>query len=542
MWVWGSARVEVADPDKTFVWGKTIDDYFNHVQTHNSLRYFFNLKFDGNFIIARLLQLGFQHVETDRDGLAPGQFTSLISNMGKFYSAKIKWKNGNITEWHDAAKKFAAGMSVASLPSTFGLEASKGELDYTKTRCVGYEPTLEELDYLQRDVVIVALALRQVRGSGMKKLTIGADSLAEYKRVIGGDKKFRRTFPILSDEMDAEIRRAYRGGFTYADPRFRGRRLGAGLVLDVNSLYPAVMYYGVIPYGEPEFVQGECFPTEHRPCTIFSVTFTAKLKDMHIPCIQIKNSGMFAPTDYLTVIDEPVTLMVTNIDWALWNDHYDIFVISYNGGWAFHGAVGLFSEYIDKWSKIKAESTGGLREIAKLHLNSLYGKMCSNPNVTGKYPELNENGIVVYKRGIDSRKAPVYTAAGVFITALARDLTIRAAQENFDVFAYADTDSLHLMSEKIPSGIDLHPTRMGAWKHEYDFDEAYFVRAKAYLEKKHDGKFKVAWAGLPQKQTSKMTFDDLVDGKIIRGKLVPKTVRNGVVLVDTPYKINLQSM
>lgn len=462
--------------------------------------------------------------------------------MGKLYSIKVKWSNGRITEFNDAAKKFAAGMSVASLPETFGLKGvAKGEIDYHLYRPIGYEPTTDELHYLKLDTGIVARAVRQVRDSGMKRLTIGSDSLADYKESMGGEKKFRRIFPILSDEMDAEIRRAYRGGFTYSDPRYRGKLLGEGIVLDVNSLYPSVMYNGVIPYGMPEFVEGECFPTDTRPCTIFSVTFTARLKDMHIPCIQIKSSGMFSPTEYLAVIDDPVTLMVTNVDWDLWNDHYDIEVISYNGGWRFHGVKGLFKEYIDKWALVKATATGGAREIAKLHLNSLYGKLCSNPNVTGKYPVL-ENDVVHYRRGRDSRRSPVYTAAGVFITALARDLTIRAAQKNYDVFAYADTDSLHLMTTEIPEEIDIHPHRMGAWKHEYNFEQAYFVRAKAYLERKHDGKYKVAWAGLPSRIAGQMTFDDLVDGRIMEGKLVPKHVKGGVVLVDTPYKLNLQSV
>ncbi len=203
--MWGSTRVEVNNPDETFVWGKTIDDYFNHISQANSLRYFFNLKFDGGFIVSRLLQLGYVHVETDRDGLAINQFTTLMSNMGKLYSIKVKWSNGRITEFNDAAKKFAAGMSVASLPEVFGLDTTKGDIDYHKPRPIGYEPTEHELDYLKRDTGIVARAIRQVRNSGMKRLTIGSDSLADYKNTLGGDKKFRRIFPVLSDEMDAEI-------------------------------------------------------------------------------------------------------------------------------------------------------------------------------------------------------------------------------------------------------------------------------------------------------------------------------------------------
>ncbi len=66
-------------------------------------------------------------------------------------------------------------------------------------------------------------------------------------------------------------------------------------------------------------------------------------------------------------------------------------------------------------------------------------------------------------------KEPIYTAAGVFITSHARALTIRAAQASYDVFAYADTDSLHLLTDTVPDGIDVDPVRMGAGKFEYAF-------------------------------------------------------------------------
>ena len=43
------------------------------------------------------------------------------------------------------------------------------------------------------------------------------------------------------EASDAEIRRAYRGGFLYEDDWFRGRGVSGGIVLDANSLYPSVM-------------------------------------------------------------------------------------------------------------------------------------------------------------------------------------------------------------------------------------------------------------------------------------------------------------
>jgi hypothetical protein len=190
--------------------------------------------------------------------------------------------------------------------------------------------------------------------------------------------------------MDEDVRQAYRGGFAYADTRFKGKRVGAGRVYDVNSLYPSVMYDRVLPYGEPRWFRGAPETTPEHPLFVVSVTLTAKLKPNHIPCIQIKGSPHFAETVYQTDITEPTTLTCTNVDLALWMDHYDIDVLSWNGGWKFHGITGFFKEYIDKWMAVKENSDGGLRFIAKLHLNSLYGKFATNPDVTPKVPILDE--------------------------------------------------------------------------------------------------------------------------------------------------------
>ncbi|MFX3691185.1 hypothetical protein ACJBQV_10245, partial [Streptococcus suis] len=89
------------------------------------------------------------------------------------------------------------------------------------------------------------------------------------------------------------------------------------------------------------------------------------------------------------------------------------------------------------------------------------------PDVTGKIPVLEDNRVKLILGDLQTRE-PVYTAVGVFITSYARNITVRAAQQNFDRFIYADTDSLHLLGTELPD-IDIHPTRMGAWKQESVF-------------------------------------------------------------------------
>lgn len=537
VWGWGFCPVNNAETGVEI--GQTIEEFIERVSRQNMNVYFHNLKFDGTFIIDWLLKNEYTHSDS-HFSIEPGEFKSLISDTLKFYSITVKWKNGKTTEFRDSLKKLP--MSVARIAQSFKLGETKGDLDYTAKRPVGHVITPEEADYIRRDVAIVAQALSLEMAAGMTKLTVASDSLAEYKKLFGA-KNFQRVFPVLPEQMDKEIRLSYRGGFTYKDKRRNGIQR-SGLVLDVNSLYPHIMYSSVLPYGEPEYHRGTVELTESRPLAIFSVTFTADIKPEHIPCIQVKGHSVFVQTEYLEHIKEPTTLWVTNVDWELWNEHYDIEVQSYNGGWSFKGARGFFDDYIDKWMAVKANSTGGSREIAKLHLNSLYGKFASNPNVTSKNPIL-ENGHVRYVTGEAETRPPVYTAMGSFITAYARALTIRAAQANYATFAYADTDSLHLLTDEVPTGINVHPTELGAWKLEYHFQQAMYVRAKFYLERdcltpKGDYMPYVnRMAGVPEHVSERMTFADVVDGAVIHGKLTPRNVPGGIVLMDAPFTIKL---
>lgn len=535
VWAYGLADIDRAETLWDVEIGTGIERFCNRMAEENSVCYFHNLKFDSAFILDYLFREGYVHVG---DMPRKGQFSSLISNMGSFYSITVCWKNGTRTEFRDSLKKLPYSVSV--IAKAFGLDEAKGEIDYHAYRAPGHIATADERAYIAADVLIVAKALHNQFNQGMTKLTVGSDALAEFKNVTG-KRMFDKLFPVLPEVMDNEIRAAYRGGFTYSDPRFRGRVVGPGIVYDVNSLYPSVMYDRVLPYGEPVYASGLPSADRDYPLFIVSVTFTAELKPDHVPCIQVRGSSHFLATEYQTSIKEPVTLSCTNVDLALWEQHYDLNILSYNGGWRFHGVQGLFTEYIDKWMEVKATETGALRALAKLMLNSLYGKFATNPCVTPKVPVFDdEQDIVRLVLGDDDRRDPVYTAMGAFITAYAREVTIRAAQDNYDVFAYADTDSLHLLTETDPLGLDIDEHKLGTWKREYKFSEGLFVRAKAYIEKTVDGGHVTHVAGLPDRIAGQMTILDFVNGRRFAGKLQPKRVPGGMVLEDVGFTMNME--
>ena len=547
--VWGWGLVSIDDPDGPVEIDNSIGSFMARVMTMNSVVYFHNLGFDGRFLLDWLLKNGYEHVLGKN--VKWGEFRTMISKQGKFYSMTVRWMNGKRTEFRDSLKKLP--MSVSYIARSFNTPELKGTIDYNLDRPIGWEITPEERKYIENDVRIVAHALRTQLIAGMTGLTVGADSLKEFKRMLG--KGFERLFPILNDTMDSEVRRAYRGGWTYADPRYRAQVLERPIrVYDVNSLYPSVMYDRVLPYGEPVWCEGKPKISELYPLFICTITFTAKLKKNHLPCIQVKSNPFFAPSEYQENIDEPLTLTCTNVDLELWREHYDLNILVWEGAWQFKGMAGLFQPYIDKWMEVKKNSKGGLREIAKLHLNSLYGKFATNPDVTPKIPELDETGIVKLVTGEEELRNPVYTPMGVFITAYAREVTIRAAQNNYDSFAYADTDSLHLLTDTDPDTLTVDPGALGAWKFEGEFISGIYVRAKCYTERHplhvctcdlrppmahlRGCGYDTHIAGLPDGIASRVEFSDYYDGHEFRGKLVPRVVPGGVVLVETTWKLS----
>ena len=526
VWSWGIIRVgKLTD----YVDGITLDGFMAYIAQRSAHIYFHNLAFDGAFILDWLLKHDYTW---NKDNPGVKQFSTLISRMGKFYSITVVFDTGYRVEFRDSYKKLP--MSVSAIAKAFKLHDQKLEIDYEKPRPIGYIPTQQEKRYQRNDVAIVAQALEVQFNEKMTRLTAGSDSLATYKKMTG--KLFIRRFPVLSPEIDSEVRKAYRGGFTYASPRFAKKLNGPGSVYDVNSLYPSVMRTALLPYGDPIYSEGG--PITDRPLYIASITITAKLKKNHIPCIQIKKNLSFNPTSYLTEIKEPTTVVATNIDIELWKRHYDLKILSWNGTFEFRGSYGFFDKYVDHFMEIKKNSEGGLRQIAKLHLNSLYGKFATNPDITGKHPVLKNNQVSLEMNEVEMRD-PVYTPMGVFITAYARKKTITSAQENYNTFAYADTDSLHLIGPTTPPDtLWVDPVELGAWKHESTFTDAVYIRAKQYAER-IDGRLDVHIAGMPRNIAQTLTMEDMLKGGRWDGKLIPRRVPGGVVLRNTSFTLKI---
>lgn len=560
--VWAYAICEIGNPDN-FMYGNSLDDFMAWCgdPTHNDVLYFHNLKFDGEYIIHWLLTHGFTFIK-DKKERADNTFTTLITDMGQFYSIEVYFevKNArhvNKVKFLDSLK--ILNFSVEQIAKDFNLPIRKLTLDYKAERKIGHVLTEHEIDYIRNDVEIMSRALQIMFDEGLTKMTIGSDALNNYKSIC---PNFTKHFPVLPAEIDKDIRSSYKGGFTYLNPLYKEKETGGGIVFDANSMYPARMVYDVLPYGEPVFFEGKYTQDPLYPLYVQQLTCVFKLKKGKIPSIQIKHNSLFVPNEYVETSDEcPVTLTLTNVDLELFFENYDVTDITWGSGWKFRAMNGLFTEYIETWTEkkiqAKKDNNSALYRIAKLMLNSLYGKFGLNGNSRKKYPYLAPDGSVKYQMGELEQRKTIYIPIASFITSYARANIIRASEQireyslkkyGFDAYVYSDTDSIHcLLSvedvEELKQTMDIDDYKLGAWKLESTFKKGKYLRQKCYIEQDNDDQINVTVAGMPKRLSKYVNFDNFRIGfstlgmKIDNPKLTYKHVNGGVLLVETDFSI-----
>lgn len=585
--VWAFAVCEIGNTDN-FVYGNSIDDFMKLCsKKKNSTFIFHNLKFDGSYIIDWLFRNGFTHIKDSKDK-KDKTFTTLINDMGQFYNIivyfHIKGKNVNKVTFEDSLKLL--NFSVDKIAKDFDLDIRKLELDYNTYREIGHELTPHEVEYIKNDVTIMAKALKVMYDEGLDRLTIGSCALNNFKE---GTKDFKTLFPELPTDLHNAIKNSYKGGFTYLSPIHKNETIRNITVLDVNSLYPSVQRNERLPYGMPIQYKGKYKKDILYPLYIQVISCSFDIREGKIPTIQLKNNLSFIPTEYLTSSEgKIVTLTLTSVDLELFLKHYRVHDLVYHYGFKFKSLKGIFSNYIDFWTKQKIEAkklhNSSKYLISKLMMNSLCGKFGTSNYVRSKYPYY-EDEIVKYEMGSLEERAPVYLPIASFITSYARKKTIETSEKireytkekyGLDHYIYSDTDSIHMISipeEELKKFVDIDDYELGKWKIESNsITRGRFIRQKCYIEeeeiteedykeklerikkKEYNGniyqienkyyELNTTIAGLPKQLGKYINFDNFKEGLTIKAsdlekehKLGYKKVKGGVLLVDTDFTI-----
>lgn len=636
--VWASALVELFSDKVTIL--HSIAETFDYLVSLNCnvVVYYHNLKFDGAFWLSYLLvdkkftqaydKIGDKETDVkwkQQFKMFNNTFKYSISDRGTWYSIIVKVKN-HFIEIRDSLKLLP--FSVKRIGESFGTKHKKLDMEYTGFRYAGCEITKEEQEYIANDVLVVKEALEIMFKQGHNKLTIGSCCLEEYKKICRSSLEiqldYTEMFPNLYDfKIDKQehkydnagdwLRKSYRGGWCYLVKGKENKIKTNGTTADVNSLYPSMMSSksgNKYPIGLPKFWTGNFIPEEALKENMYyfvRIKTRFYIKDNYLPFIQVKGDLKYKGTESLETSDvynhenddyfpyyidkngniqqAKVELTLTMTDYQLIKEHYELVDFEIIDGCYFYSMVGIFDEYINKYAKIKKESKGALRELAKLFLNNLYGKMASSTDSSFKIAYVKDDKSIGFMQVVENEKKPGYIAIGSAITSYSRNFTIRSAQKNYygaekRGFIYADTDSIHcdLLPQEI-KGIEVDDKEFCCWKLESCWDKAIFTRQKTYIEHvTHENLIpldeskqynNIKCAGMPKKcknlfeismqgtadvnenwsdEEKEFLFDkdnkpivrDYSDFKVglkVPDKLRPIRIRGGVLLVNTTYEM-----
>lgn len=561
--VWSWESLVVGDTENP-IRGTDINSFLSWVSCTDKTVFFHNLKYDSSYILSELFKRGYEHVE-DKKKLSNKKLTTLISDMGIYYSITVQFETGAIVEFLDSYKLIS--LPVRKIAQAYGLPMSKGEIDYNADRPMGYIPTDEEWDYVHRDVSIVSLALDQLFEQGFEKITQSSNALNDMIETLGGKKKFKRYFPTLEEDIDSFVREGYLGGAAQVNELYKGKEVGRGRVYDVNSEYPWAMREKMLPFGKPVWFDGKYTYDEDYPLFFIKFECMFELKDRHLPTVQAKHIPRFKKDKFLrSSYGRVVTLTLTSIDYEMFFKHYEVTCVKYIGGYKFMASDKILRAYIDKWYSVKEQASidknAGLRTIAKDMLNKPSGKFGTKPKVCSKIPYYDEK--IRYKLSDIEDRESVYVPLIAYVTAYGRELCISHAQANYDRFLYMDTDSNHYLGDYPVDGLPVDNKKLGYFKHESTFSRAKFLHAKCYVEEtitnekeksyaiENEEKtekdyyynsenelvyLKVTVAGLPSNCHNQVTIENFQVGAEYEGKLRPYMTPNGQILEECNFKI-----
>ena len=539
IWLW-----DICDIDTyTHVHGKDMDSFISYLaEIAPCTLYFHNAKFDVSFILDYLLKHGYKY--SNAKVLKKNKLKTLIADTGVFYSLKFKVNIGKISrivEIRDSNKKIQG--TVDRIAKDYKLPILKESIDYLEFKPQGYDANADEIRYIEHDTEIIARVLHLQYDNGLTKLTSASDTFYKYKELVGRDR-FEKIFPVVDIDTDDYIRKSYRGGVVQVNRKYKMQELHNVEVYDVNSMYPAQMCHALLPYGKPKFFKGRYKYNQCYPLYIQRINVCLELKPGYQPTI-LHKGFMFLSNTYLEDTDnEMVELTLTSVDMQLMFKHYYVHDIEYIDGYMFMGSYSLFKDFIAPIYKKKCESSGAVKHLQKIYLNSLYGKFATSPRHINKTPDVID-GVVHYSSDPLEIEKPIYTAVASFITAYSRLTLFRAIQDNHDNFVYCDTDSVHVLNGNFKG--EIHDSNLGAFKLEKVYAKAIYLGQKAYIGYKKDESCTVGvypgykkdlkLAGCSENCKQYIEDFNFKIGTVVHGKLLPKTVVGGTVLVPTDFTI-----
>lgn len=310
----------------------------------------------------------------------------------------------------------------------------------------------------------------------------------------------------LTESSDVLMREAFTGGYTET----MRPQIGKGYHYDVKSMYPSVMKEKM-PVGVPALIPGSDLGKGNDCLTGFFGFIACTVRtptDMYMPLLGVRRDGhLLHPLGVFSGIwfSEELRVAVEEGGYTIESVHFGV---SYEKG-------DIFNEYVDKIYAIKAtedvkkrsgeDFSPARREVSKLLLNSLFGRLGLKPKVThteiikegdtaswGAMDEifsifdLKEGQLVTFTKHDETQAVRVDTNCSISaaITGYAHVVLWRYMNAVGQRVWMCDTDSI-ISDEPLPAELCGH--EIGQMELEHELREGYFLSPKVYAEVTSDG-------------------------------------------------------
>lgn len=368
-----------------------------------------------------------------------------------------------ICEFRDS--RLLMSYSLDKLSKSFNVAHKKQDYDDYQE----HKDKEKMMEYLKYDCVSLYEILEKfisILNITVPKLTIASTSMHIFREQFNGNEYLSSLHNIGNGDI---FRNGYYGGRTEVI-----RRYGTNLnYYDINSLYPSVMIND-FPIGQPK-------QTNSEKGEMGYYLISVDIPYMKIPPLPYRyNSRLIFPYGQFTNWYYTPELRLLD----LLGIEYDVIK-----GFYWDETSRPFDAYINYYYDIKRKSEGAQREIAKLMLNSVYGKFGQRSKAK-KHIDLNtvtehelmncDIEVLDYKNGIGVKHTEIFSnhifpfVSGV-ITSYARkrlyEFILKCGE---DSIYYMDTDSL-ITDKTLKTS-----NKIGDMKKVDDIKEGVFLLPKLY--------------------------------------------------------------
>lgn len=419
--------------------------------------------------------------------------------------------------------------SLKSLCESFGVEHKKREFDIRGWINSGCPVTEELRDYVKDDCRALYEVLEKFSNTftGEIKLTIASTAFNALLKTKYRNIPLKRLCSnSMTKDQEDYVRISYKGGRAEV---FK-RKAESCFSYDVNSLYPYVMHNYDYPFGKVSNQNEEQCEKSLKMGFLGVCECLIKAPYMYIPYLAVRyDDKLMFP--YGNWKDNLTSIEILEAR----KRGYEIKILS-GLFWTNKGRI--FVKYVDEFYTIKSTSSGAKKAIAKLFLNSSYGKfgqkrinkkIQTEADLIKAGTDINkvssfDGGFLYSSEETSYQNRSINPIYATFVTAYARHVLYlgfeHIMEKGGNVF-YCDTDSIKSDIEMDSELVN--DKALGKWKNEGHYLRNIFPSAKLYYQEGNEEKV-TKGKGIPKAELSKMGQDDY-ENLLHGGRIVIETER-----------------